>query len=395
MTPARFGFDLELMKHAYINAVRVHAHLEPAAFYEQCDAKGVLVWQDFALQWGYDDSPAFQAEATRQAVGMVNWLYNHPSVGAWTLQNEPPFDADWMQYKYRDYHPGQNKALNEALAGAVGEADRSRWVHSYSTTGEHQWLGWYAGSWRDFAKPSKEPIVSEFGAQALPGLASLRKMFSEEELWPKNDAAWSEWEYHNFQRHETFELAGVPQGSNIQEWIDNTQRYQAKLTQFAAENYRRQKNAPVTAIFQFLFNEDWPSVNWGVVDYWRNPKPGYEALRTAYQPVLPSVAWTEDRWDSGATAAVDVWIVNDLMREYPAARLIWTLRNAARVVREETLDTDIAADSAGLIRHLKFSQLPDSSYEILLRLKDHEGHPLGENRFAFRVGPETKPEAKP
>jgi hypothetical protein len=90
-----------------------------------------------------------------------------------------------------------------------------------------------------------------------------------------------------------------------------------------------------------------------------------------------------------------VWIVNDLMREYPAARLIWTLRNAARVVREETLDTDIAADSAGLIRHLKFSQLPDSSYEILLRLKDHEGHPLGENRFAFRVGPETKPEAKP
>jgi beta-mannosidase len=395
MTPAKFGFDLELMKHAYINAVRVHAHLEPDAFYQQCDEKGVLVWQDFPLQWGYDDGPAFQAEATRQAVGMVAWLYNHPSIGAWSLQNEPPFDADWMKYKYPDYRPEQNKALNEALASAVSAADTSRWVHSYSTTGEHQWLGWYAGSWKDFAQPSKESMVSEYGAQALPGLSSLRKMFSEAELWPKSDAAWAQWEYRNFQRHETFDLAGVRQGSNIQEWIDNTQQYQAKLTQFAAENYRRQKNAPVTAIFQFLFNEDWPSVNWGVVDYWRNPKPGYEALRTAYQPVLPSIAWTEDRWSSGAAPVVDLWIVNDLARGFPGARLTWTLRDASGVLREATVESDIAADGAGQVCQLTFADLADGSYELLLRLKDRAGIPLGENRFAFSVGLKATPESKP
>ena len=67
-----------MMKHANINAVRVHAHLEGEAFYAQCDEKGILVWQDFALQWGYDDDPDFVKEASRQALAMVNWLFNHP-----------------------------------------------------------------------------------------------------------------------------------------------------------------------------------------------------------------------------------------------------------------------------------------------------------------------------
>ena len=126
-----------------------------------------------------------------------------------------------MKWKYRDYRPDQNQLLNAELFRVVSEADPTRWVHAYSTTGEHQWLGWYSGSWMDFAKPSREAIISEYGAQALPNLPSLRRIFTEQELWPKNDQDWEKWDYHNFQRKETFELAGVRQGSNIQEWIEH------------------------------------------------------------------------------------------------------------------------------------------------------------------------------
>jgi beta-mannosidase len=385
MTKAKLGADLDLMKHANINAVRVHAHLEGEAFYSQCDEKGVLVWQDFALQWGYDDGPEFVQEASRQALAMVHWLYNHPSIGVWTLQNEPPFDADWMKWKYRDYQPEQNKLLNAELVRVVSKADSTRWVHAYSTTGEHQWLGWYSGSWMDFAKPSKEAIISEYGAQALPNLTSLRRIFAESELWPKTDAEWEKWEYHNFQRHETFELAGVKQGANTEEWIGNTQRYQGKLIQFAAENYRRQKYSPVTAVFQFLFNEDWPSINWGIVDYWRSPKPGYEALRTAYQPVLPSIAWSQDRWAPGQTPSFGLWIVNDLARDYPHAELSWTLRDARRVLQENSQRVDIRSDSSSRIQDVKFPDLRKGQYVLILVLCDAGGAALGENSFAFTV----------
>jgi beta-mannosidase len=385
MDPAKVAFDLELMKRANINAIRAHAHLEGEAFYAQCDEKGLLISQDFPLQWGYEDSPEFAAEASRQALAMVRWLYNHPSIGAWILQNEPPFDADWMKWKYRDYNPEQNKTLSPQLARVVAEADATRWIHAYSPTNEHQWLGWYSGSWMDFAKPSKEAMITEYGAQALPRISSLRQIFTEAELWPKTDAEWAKWDYHNFQRHETVEVARIPQGSNIDEWIRNTQEYQAKLTRFAAENYRRQKYAPVTAIFQFLFNENWPSLNWGVVDYWRHPKPGYEALRIAYQPVLPSIAWTQDRWSPGDTPSAGLWIVNDLPREFSGARLTWTLRNAAKILQEGRLQANIAVDSAVLVSTLNFPGLKDGRYTLLVSLRDSAGRPLGENSFEFAV----------
>src|SRR5262249_14982903 len=245
-----------------INAVRVHAHIEAQAFYQLCDEAGILVWQDFLLQWGYTDDEAFITEAERQARDMIALLYNHPSIIAWSLHNEPPWDASWMQYKYPDYTPTHNRSLDNTLAERLSDADATRRLHPYSATSEHPWYGWYSGSWQDYGKPAREPLITEFGAQALPDLTSLRKIFSEEELWPESKEDWEKWEYHNFQKHETFDIAKVPQGQNIQEFIANTQHYQAHLLKYAAESYRRQKFHPVTSIFQFMFVEDWPSINW-------------------------------------------------------------------------------------------------------------------------------------
>jgi beta-galactosidase/beta-glucuronidase len=41
------------MQQANINSIRVHAHIEAEEFYRLCDEMGLLVWQDFPLQWGY------------------------------------------------------------------------------------------------------------------------------------------------------------------------------------------------------------------------------------------------------------------------------------------------------------------------------------------------------
>ena len=386
MTMDRYVFDVGLLKRANVNAVRVHAHIEARDFYTACDQAGILLWQDFPLQWGYTEDPAFEEEAVRQARAMVAFLGDHPAVAAWTMHNEPPWDASWMQYKYSDYSPTQNKQLDERLAAAVAAADPTRFVHDHSSTSEHPWLGWYSGAWQDYGKPTKEPLISEFGAQALPSLTSLRKIFKDDQLWPDSEAKWQNWNYHNFQKHEYFDLARVSMGSSIEEFIDNTQRYQAKVIQFAAESYRRQRFEPVTAIFQFMFVEDWPSINWGVVDYWRNPKPGYRALTTAYQPVLPSIVWSKETWEQGEPVVLPLWVINDLPTAYPDSQLVYTLRSEdGKLAYTQTIKTNIAADSGAQVGVLERKDLAPGAYDLSVEIEDNRHQTLGRNRFQFRI----------
>lgn len=387
MTRDKYARDIQLMQQANINAVRVHGHIEAAGFYDLCDRTGMLVMQDYLLQWGYTDDQEFINEARRQAVDMVHTLSNHPAVVSWVLHNEPPWDAPWMQTKYPDYNSDKNRVLDELLYQDVSALDPSRVVRKESPTREHEWIGWYFGQWQDFAKPAQNPWITEFGAQALPDLASLQKIFNQDELWPDNDQDWDKWSFHNFQRHETFNIAGVAMGNDIQAFIANTQAYQVKVVKFAAESYRRQRYQPVSAIFQFMFVEDWPSINWGVVDYWRQPKPGYEALRTAYQPILPSIEWIKETYQADESAALGLWAINDSWQDYPQAQYLVAVLRDGKVIDRKVINLDIAKDSGGKLEDLRIEHLTTGGYEVQVKIVSAQGKVLGQNQHKFNVLP--------
>lgn len=377
--------DIALMELANINVVRVHAHIEAAAFYQAADEAGMLVWQDFPLQWGYDDGRAFLEDAVRQTGDMIDMLVNHPSVIVYSMHNEPPWDADWMKYKYPDYDPEQNKALTEAVYAQALSLEKKRYIQKFSSTQEHPWLGWYSGSWLEYAKPTDRVLITEYGAQALPNRDSLRRIFAEPDMWPQNDAQWDLWAYHNFQKHEAFEIAGVQSGKNTGELIKNTQDYQSKLIKLAAESYRRQKYAPVGGIFQFMFVENWPSFNWGIVDYWRVPKPGFTALAQAYQPVLPSIEWEKQEYDVGETVTARLWVVNDLLKNFESLSLTATLVSSEGVVNEWRYSVNVPADSVQKLMEVTAGRLEAGLYELVVRLRQPDGRHVGLNSFNFRV----------
>lgn len=385
MTREKYAYDLALMKKANINTIRVHAHVESKNFYHVCDEMGIMVWQDFPLQWGYADDPCFITEVNRQAGEMTRFLYNHPSIIAWCGHNEPPWDAMWMKYKYKNYDASQNKELDEALYQALKISDDSRYVHKYSSTSEHPWFGWYSGTWRDYGKPATIPFISEFGAQALPGYETLRMFLADEALWPDSENDWAEWSYHNFQRKETFEIAGVKKGTNIDEFIANTQQYQAKLIQYATESYRRQRFCPVTGIFQFMFVENWPSVNWGIVDYRRNPKPGYYALKMAFQPLLPSIESEKETWSEGETVSLKMWVINDLCKGVKGADLKYYLKSGEKLLAHGHLKIDILPDSATMVDTFRKSGLPPGTFSFRIVIENSEGKVLAQNKLLFNV----------
>jgi beta-mannosidase len=259
--------DVALLKEANLNAVRVHAHVTHPAFYRACDREGVLVWQDFPLQWGYAPDEAFAREALRQARAMVEILGAHPSIYLWCAQNEPTHNRH---------------TLGPLLLAAIREADPTRPVKAASDFREHPYPGWYWGHYRDFLALPGAPLPSEFGAQALPRAELLRRVLGEA-AWPPR---WEVWAYHNFQPHETFRVAGVEVGESLEAFVESSQAYQARLLEFAIHAYRRAKGK-VVGYFQFMFVEPWGGDHLGGFGRGAGAQKGLSRPQGGQQPRPP------------------------------------------------------------------------------------------------------------
>lgn len=386
-----FARDVALMKAANINAVRVHAHITSPAFYELCDEQGLMVWQDFPLQWGYQDSAMMHRQAMLQVRDMIKQLGHHPSIIHWTLHNEPPWDADWMKWKYDNYHPTQNKVLDQKLYSIATHLEKSRPVSMYSATAEHPWFGWYSGHWLDYAKPTDQAFIAEFGSQALPDKHILKRILGDVTMPPHSDEEkkqqwkhWETWKYHNFQPRETFEIANIDAGNHTDALIENTQQYQVRLNQLAAESYRRQAYQPVTALFQFMFVEDWESMNWGIVDYWRHTKPGYDSLKQAYQAVLPSLEWSAVEYPLGSVS-IGLWKLNDSPKSYSNVRYQIKLLKQGKTIDQQAFNTNLLADAHEKIQTYTTPTLDAGEYRLEATILDQNEQVLGSNHYVFTV----------
>src|SRR5207247_11058201 len=97
-----------------------------------------------------------------------------------------------------------------------------------SGTGDGDYYyGWYEGKLGDILSAETAPMVTEYGAAALPAVETLRTMFDASTLWPETPAAWEAWQFADFQPKNTFELAQIARGRDIDAFVRNTQRYQA------------------------------------------------------------------------------------------------------------------------------------------------------------------------
>lgn len=292
-----------LLKEANVNIVRVHAHVNRKELYDAFDKAGIMVWQDFALQWTYDESNEFSANAVSQIKDMVKLLYNNPSIVFWCCHNEPG---------------EQIETLDPLLYAALQSEDNTRVIRMASNYEEHPYDGWYWGNKEHFAAVPMGPLVTEFGAQALPERESLSKFLTEDEI-EKPD--WQKWEYHNFQYEQTFNVAEINRGRNIEEFISNSQQYQANLIRTAIDFYRRKKFNNITGIFQFMFIDCWESITWSIVDFYGKKKKGFYTLKEVFQPVYVSVFLRQRKYFPGSKLQIDIWIINDLHNSYDNCEL--------------------------------------------------------------------------
>ena len=116
--------DIELVKSLGFNMIRKHIKIEIPRWYFECDKRGIIVWQDFVnggesykfstiafplitgihhndhnyKKFGRSNKQG-RIEAIQEFKDTLNYLYNVPSIGLWTIFNE-----GWGQFDAKDVY---------------------------------------------------------------------------------------------------------------------------------------------------------------------------------------------------------------------------------------------------------------------------------------------------
>ena len=403
-TPDDCRRDVELAKDAGLDLLRLHAHVARPETYDAADRAGLLLWQDFPLQWGYARQIRWQA--VRQAAEMVHLLGHHPSIAMWCGHNEPmalDLDAEaftdpgrtaqlGLKVLVSQQLPTWNKTvLDRSVKRSIDRTDGTRPVIAHSGvlphlgrlrgTDSHLYFGWYWGEERDFpafarAVPSQVRFPTEFGAQALPDSDD----FVGAEDWP--DLDWSRLATTHGMQRSILDRYVPRDGHDYESWKQATQEYQATVIRHHIETLRRLKYRPTGGFAQFCFADGHPAVSWSVLDHERRPKLGHAALVAACRPVIVVADRLPAEVRPGEAVALDVHVVSDRRTDATGqvdAELRWDGGGHCW-----SFEGDVPADSCVRVGTVQF-EVPDAPGDLVLELSGRLGGDAVDNRYSTTI----------
>jgi beta-mannosidase len=303
---ARYRRRLEQAAAAGVDLVRVWGGgiYESDDFYDVCDELGLLVWQDFLFACAaYPEEQPLRAEVDAEARENVRRLAPHPSLALWNGNNENLWGfRDWgWEPDLATGSWGEGYYLG-LLPRIVAETDPTRpywpgspwsgsWDHHPNDPGHgtaHSWDVWNRVDHTAY-RDSVPRFVAEFGWQAPPAYATVRRAISDEPLTPDSPGML----HHQKAADGNGKLARglahhFPVPADFDTWHYLTQVNQARAVATGIEHWRSQW--PVCAgTIVWQLNDCWPVTSWAAIDGDEREKPLYHELKRLYADRLVTV----------------------------------------------------------------------------------------------------------
>ncbi len=319
------------------------------AFYNDCDKKGILVWQDFMFACAmYPGDDHFVNNVAEEVIDQTERLRNHPCIALWCGNNE--VDEGWKNWEWqKQYHYSEkdsttiaqnNSALfDNLMKDLVTTYDGSRaywpsspgigWGHKESLEqgDSHYWGVWWGNEPFETYEKKVGRFVSEYGFQGMPNFKAFIKMgvYDKKPTSSQQDLKYSA---HNnktliipgldsvsFKNHQKnpagYETIGkymerdYKNPNNFENYIYVSQLLQAEGMKTAIEAHRRAKPYCMGTLYWQL-NDCWPVTSWSSVDYYNNWKASHYEVKRAFQNILVSIEEKENK--------CDIYIVSDLQK---------------------------------------------------------------------------------
>lgn len=355
--PHRIGRDryrerIEQAEFGNVNLLRVWGGgiFESDDFYELCDERGMLTWQDFLFACAaYAEEDPLRGEVEAEVRDNVTRLMTHPSLVLWTGNNENIWGHDEWGWERR--LDGATWGLGyylDLLPALVGELDPGRpyaagspWSGSLDVAQSdpdhgsvHLWEQWNRKDYPTY-RDVVPRFVAEFGWQGPPTWSAMTRAIHDEPLTPESPGMIVH--QKAMQGNDKLTdglLAHYRLPDEIEAWHWAMQLNQANAVQVALEHFRSHAPRCMGAVV-WQINDCWPVTSWAAVDGDGQRKPLLYAMRHAFADRLVTI---QPR-DGGLAAMV----VNDT-EEALAGPL--TLRRVAydgRVLASESVSLTVAA----------------------------------------------------
>jgi len=288
---------------------------EDDAFFDTCDAEGILVWQDFAMGCTfYPQNRDFAAKVEQEVRSVVRKLRSHPCIALWSGNNEDDVSLNW-QLGGLNIDPNRDLISRQTIPAVLYELDPTRpylpsspYVsYEYYERGnrgnflpeDHLWgpRGYYKA---DFYVRSAAHFVSEIGYHGCPNRSSLEAMFDRDYVYPwTKDFAWNEeWLTKSVRK---LPLSETTKGRNdlmlnqirilfgtvptdLDSFILESQSVQAEAVKYFVELWRASK-FDRSGIIWWNLRDGWPIISDAVVDYYNSRKLAFYFLKNVQQNV--------------------------------------------------------------------------------------------------------------
>ena len=286
------------------------------AFYEACDEKGILVWQDFMFACAmYPGDEKFIENVKQEVMDNVNRLQNHASLALWCGNNENSegwHNWGWQkQHNYsktdsikiwKDYQKLFHETIPQTLEAILPQEKNIYWPSSPSlgwgrkeslTQGDvHYWGVWWGKEPFEIYETKVGRFVSEYGFQGMPDVDVLKKSMKAEDFHFESEA------FKNHQKHPTgfetireYMTRDFPVPANLEDFTYVSQLLQAHGMKIAMEAHRRNQPNCMGSLYWQL-NDCWPATSWSSLDYDGNWKAFHYQAQRSYENLLISVKET-------------------------------------------------------------------------------------------------------
>ena len=326
-------------------------------FYDLCDEKGILIWQDFMFACAmYPGDKAFLKNVKEEAEQQVKRLRNHSSIALWCGNNENA--EGWKRWGWQANRGEKEKQelwndylalFDSILPNVVTEnSETDYWETSpkygrgnskYETEGDaHDWWVWHDAAPFEHFQERVPRFMSEFGFQSFPSYDVMNFINQEEELTLMTPN-WKSHQKHSRGLKLIFDYMkrdyNVP--INDEDYIYVSQLLQAKGIVMGIEAHRRAKPINMGTLYWQL-NDCWPAISWSSIDYFGNWKALQYKAKKAFENVLISSIIEND--------SIKTYLVNDALKNLEGTLNLKIIDFYGKEVWSDSREINVKANSS-------------------------------------------------